>query len=1351
MSEKVIELKNISKKYCFNSGKQFLVSNFLSFFKKARNKREVLALKDISFSVQKGEILGIIGENASGKTTILRIISQITVPSSGQIYVKGKVAGLLDLGAGFHPELTGRENIYLDAALYGLSKKQTHALFAEIVEFSGLNEFIDSQVKTYSQGMLVRLGFSVAVHVNPDIFLIDDSLAVGDAEFQAKCLKRIMEMNKQGATVVIVSHDLDSLSRIATRGILLKTGQIVKDDSIHKSIIRYVQAVGQKQAIACIDQEKLSIIFNSGRLVLLWDGKPITADFGGYLSLKLWDKWLMSWEANWQVIKTEKDFFLVQGQWANRISAQIQVKLENEREFECIGSINLTADQKAERAVFGFMFNDQYKHYLDADKIKPMRAAENFTTEQCQDLYRTDQKEALLVLSAADSDIPAVWANFNIDQQRGFGLIQRQEGFAANIIQTHVFLDQKQSAVCKTLIQLLDKKQLEQKLRQQQEKIRISKDSLTLKLEEKSFQLFNGTEQISKGFGLVCGFKQQNHVYNIFEGKWKITKISEAEFAVDSEFFTQQIQVRLNLILTGKELLLKMSLKNGQSLEQSQSLIWIDADLTDDYDSYFELTQENDFLPAIEFDEKVILKHNKCGFVGLSSKARQDKHFIAEADDNARIDLYNCRQELSTRRIRISSQDSASINCRMMVIEQSEEKQRFIAKQRDKFNSANLLGNDSLRIDCGQDRIRLFFGQTEITAALAGFSSGIFLNKRWYESHGVAKKIEKKDNYLLVSIQRKFPKVKESWRIELKQHSLIWNVYLDPLELNDAFEYKVGIILNPRFRQWINAYEKNRFSNDAQEIKLIDLTELNSCLLGACTDDAGCAVLFKHNSLSEFAYTPLLQYSNRSRNLQFQAKLNPGELNDQKPVFSAELDIVDPESWQKGIDEYCEQDFSIVCSETCRLTAKQQKTELYYQNKLISADCGLAVIVSAYDEFDSFQGHWQIKKQDPHTLFIKITYNNPLLVQNWYLQEKAGYISWIVELEVLEQTAIYALTINMFLPKVFRHWLSELGKGVIALNDHDQGFQAIDLIDNRSRYIVLKQTDLAAEQSAEIAFAPLADMGQWLLQIFKPANKEIIVLGVKRLLAEQAFVLEPGKHEIFKANILLSSEEKKINDFNHNCVQKKTLPLKELNKGRIKLVLDQARIRLFYDRKELTNGLCLYTAMKTKDYWFDSSQLLLQLDKTADMIRLKFKADCLIAHTQEIEYGDDNEILWRIYFELDPALIEDIAVGIMLNKEFVNWQVSEHPRKFGMFAPRSNPDVWRQVAESKNKMKVFAENSKLPEISWEAWCSVDWDNIIKDTDENHNSRVILSKTKNITVQDKKIEFKIKIKVNKDKE
>ena len=204
------------------------------------NSDYVWSLRDINFSVNQGDVLGIIGRNGAGKSTLLKILSRITAPTTGSVKIKGRVASLLEVGTGFHPELTGRENIFLNGAILGMKKAEIKSKLDEIIQFSSVERYVDTPVKRYSSGMYVRLAFAVAAHLDPEILIIDEVLAVGDAEFQNKCLGKIKDISSEGRTVLFVSHNMGSIQNLCNRGILLNNGEVVFDGGAVDAVNAYV-------------------------------------------------------------------------------------------------------------------------------------------------------------------------------------------------------------------------------------------------------------------------------------------------------------------------------------------------------------------------------------------------------------------------------------------------------------------------------------------------------------------------------------------------------------------------------------------------------------------------------------------------------------------------------------------------------------------------------------------------------------------------------------------------------------------------------------------------------------------------------------------------------------------------------------------------------------------------------------------------------------------------------------------------------------------------------------------------------------------------------------------------------
>ncbi len=236
----VVSIQDVSKRFVIRKEKS-LKERLVNFGRSNQHKDDFWALREVSLDIEAGTTVGLIGPNGSGKSTLLKLIGGIVQPTSGNVLRRGRLAALLELGAGFHPDLTGRENVYLNASILGLSRSQTDAYFDAIVDFSGIEKFIDTQVKFYSSGMYVRLAFAVAVHVDPDVLLVDEVLAVGDEPFQRKCMDRIRRFQNDGRTIVLVTHSLDQVAELCDRAIVLEHGAVVADGA-PKDALRHLRA-----------------------------------------------------------------------------------------------------------------------------------------------------------------------------------------------------------------------------------------------------------------------------------------------------------------------------------------------------------------------------------------------------------------------------------------------------------------------------------------------------------------------------------------------------------------------------------------------------------------------------------------------------------------------------------------------------------------------------------------------------------------------------------------------------------------------------------------------------------------------------------------------------------------------------------------------------------------------------------------------------------------------------------------------------------------------------------------------------------------------------------------------------
>ena len=290
-----LRFEHVSKKYriTHESSSSTAAGTLLGRLTKRKSSEDFWAVRDVSFEVTQGEVLGIIGHNGAGKSTVLKLLSNITTPTTGEIMIRGHLSALIEVGSGFHPELTGRENVFLSGSILGMRRKEIATKLESIVEFAELSNFIDTPVKRYSSGMYVRLGFAIAAHLDPDILLLDEVLAVGDARFQAKCLDRIDELRQSGKTIVFISHDLSAVARLCNRALLMSHGRVITAGQPSDVIAEYTSTSENsattllkdaRSTTQCTGQAaftSVSIHDSDGRQVsALRTGDPFTARVG---------------------------------------------------------------------------------------------------------------------------------------------------------------------------------------------------------------------------------------------------------------------------------------------------------------------------------------------------------------------------------------------------------------------------------------------------------------------------------------------------------------------------------------------------------------------------------------------------------------------------------------------------------------------------------------------------------------------------------------------------------------------------------------------------------------------------------------------------------------------------------------------------------------------------------------------------------------------------------------------------------------------------------------------------------------------------------------------------------------
>ncbi|MBU0634765.1 MAG: ABC transporter ATP-binding protein [Candidatus Omnitrophica bacterium] len=1132
MSKNAIDLKCISKKYSLDVTRRSVTKNLLSCLKGILRKEEVWALNDINFSVKQGETVGIIGENASGKTTILRIISGITTPTKGEVKVGGKVAGILDLGAGFFPELTGAENVYLNASLFGMNKKEIEAVYDDIVKFSGLDRFIDAQVKTYSQGMLLRLGFSVAIHVKPDIFLIDDTMAVGDEEFQRKCYHKIEQLKKTGVTIIIVSHDLESLSRICDRGLLLKSGRLIKDDSMQKIIVRYVEAVGDKQSVACIDKGRLSLIFNNGKIVILWDGRPLTKNFGGYLSLKTTEELIMSWRADWQVYEADSEHFRVEGIVA-KINARIifEVYAEGERRFKWQVTVDMPHAANIKQLVCGLMVSEDYGRFLNEQVIEELRNAYD-APAKWQVLYRTNETNAPLVLLGKDK-LPIIAAHFNMTEAKGVRLIQHTDkNLDACVMQIQLDLpknslasgDSRVAVFCRANIELLKEDDFRTVLKHEKEKRTLNANGLNIEIKKDRIHIFYKHAELTKNQGFKFGFNRGGYFINIFEGAWEAQRTEIGELMVNSNFENLSVKLRLSLQADPQALNWKMSVEysNGQGpIGLSANLF-----LSEKFRKFYDFGQELEFLNFTEHTEQVMLNRPNTDFICLSTDDNDSPAVIFIAQDDSRIELQNTDFYESARVLIARSFQTNSCSGKLILCKTNEEKEDFINAYQGALMADNILSNNKLSMELRRNAIRVCSDGIEITE-MEGFKSSIFSEGRWHESVPIIKEFKKNGNEFKICIKRKKPHLNEFWLFKLEEDTIHWTVKLECFDELAGSDYKFGMILKSDFTQWEDSFRCGKFveyKNTPYTIRGVGLDDILFAVKKE--DDYSDVVLFETNDNNIEGIMAQCQKSGHVVESKVQlSSLAEKDLGKMTKIISGNIKFLKRDSWAKHIDKYRLSNFTILPKKDLQLFVAPSQVRLLWRNTKITCDDGLRVAFSNDEGKSESQNNvWQIKKICQNKIDVELYRDVFPVVQKWSFESRDNAIVWEVTFKVEKCFIIKEMLIDVRLIALFNSWFTEKECGKVNFEtDIDKG--AV-FFDHRGSFVGANMDRICYEQPAVI-FNLLGDSKDWSLNIFKHyKRKDMVGYGVKRIIRQDGLVLDKGSHDIFSAKIILTADKK---------------------------------------------------------------------------------------------------------------------------------------------------------------------------------------------------------------------------------
>ena len=909
-----IEFNNVWEKYRIKFIKEGKVS-----------WEEVWVLEDVSFKVDKGEVLGVIGENGAGKTTLLKLIAGMLMSDKGNVNVQGKVSTLMELGAGFNPEFTGRENVLINARIYGVDEENLQGRIAEIIEFAGLDRFIDAPIKYYSQGMYMRLAFALAIYVEPDILLIDDILAVGDEEAQQKCIKKIFELKQAGKTIILVSHNMNMVSKLCNRVILLERGKIVREDLPQKIIQHYLESVGDKKGIAVLAKGKLRTVFNNGKINISYDDNLLTKGMGGYVSFfnPSSNIWFPSFNLSWQIKSLSSNKIIAEGITSDGVISQIwTLQLED---IQLKWQIEIK-EEVAKEAHIDLFLIPQYKEWLTLNKNGTFPSFIN--KFNWQDLGLNDSPEGILgvipdsaskaqnfpsfILEREDKDSQIKLFNTGYEQEaRIIQIYSSSKKFISLNIRIFPEKDKIEDYVIHIRNQFFLKQQEEKQkllLKQQEElaKLRASHTiasghlRLYADLENKAIRLYYKDRELTDGDGLYSSFKASGDWFRLNNAQWRIEKISEKELILTFSYQPLMVSQIWKLAFKDEDTLrIKVEIEvNKPVLLTNQDII---LELKDEYKYWLTAYEKGDFLvnQYINDDGPIRLKENKASKVILKSETNNHSPqlFFEVISQVSRwvLGIYKRKKE---------NEEHVCLNFALII----PKKETLISPGRYTYFEGNIildkdikleettlaggleLSRGDLKLIFDRGRGKVFWGEKELTLGL-GIYTSIRSSGIWYDSYQAIWQInEKNDNKIIILGDWPYIPISQIWQIELiDKNSILWKIDTEIYEeLNLEIE-QANLMLSSEYKSWvIPDVNKGEFLNEyTQDYDILPFRFWygKSKRIGVI-DDKLPSVLFNCNSVDDFfrAIVENTDYLYKARLLQYQ-KSNVAKLSPKKYTY----------------------------------------------------------------------------------------------------------------------------------------------------------------------------------------------------------------------------------------------------------------------------------------------------------------------------------------------------------------------------------------------------------------------------------------------------------------------------------
>lgn len=825
---------------------------------------EYLALKGINLKINKGESTGIIGENGAGKTTLLRVIAGMLKPDKGIVYTAGTVSAMMEIGVGFQKDLTGRDNVYLISSLFGLNKEQIDSNYNEIVKFASIGRFINAPVKCYSQGMYMRLAFAIAIHVNPDILLVDDTFIVGDLYAQNKCISKMSELKGKGKTIVFVTHDIEMAKRFCQRGILLKDGRIIKDGILKEAIACYLTTVGDKKGVGVLQGGRLGAVFNNGKLLLSWNGDAITAGCGGYLSIFSGGNWYSSLQCEWELKDSREDKIVLEGKcWDLPVMQLWEIKFDGvKNEVDIKVYLEIQKVFSLDEAKISFIFKEDYASWFNPFHNELFKTIDLSGEFSWKCINSENPPVNYVGLRAADKygmSLPTVileddlYMPGKLLEIQDTDRVSRGRALQSRIINEYIGKEIKKHLISHIRIRIIDKPRIENEY-QKNTPIRMlpkvidNKNRISLSADDnKGVVLYWKDKRITFSKGFQTSFFYNNKSFYSSDGVWDIHKdeYNRMEIAIKWIDCPMRQLWHIELSETNKlswkvymEAADKVTIRNGEC-----NIMFSAA-----YNKWFNSEQQG-YLKEEMGDEvlsNIVMKNDPYGIIGLRGVSCNDLDlpYVVIYDVANRV-RFNSLERKFDRHAGSNDSDThelitnayfLDVNCahhtdsiqgprlindtQVLICDNELDAKEYIGELREcKIKTAYSLRRKPVRTDAltienrqyklsfSKGRAKLFFRNKEVTknfGLYASLYSEEFHKKgQWYASlDGIWEIIRFSGGRLIARGMWPYLPVAQIWEIKAVNGGFVWKVDMEVFAPTRITRQQAYLMLSDRYAGW---------------------------------------------------------------------------------------------------------------------------------------------------------------------------------------------------------------------------------------------------------------------------------------------------------------------------------------------------------------------------------------------------------------------------------------------------------------------------------------------------------------------------------------------------------------------